>query len=280
MTDALPYANILVAAALVILAAGCRIALKSFLAPAVIVLQFVIIIPWGVPISGRDRGIIFPLAAAAVWVWWLSNERPQSSRRLPSGFVYWAVTSLFATIAVLFAPQTLVLLALVVVYYALRLRSRAVLACFVSLLVVPAAYLLATLLPSTLAAGNLFNASAWLDATIAQAWDMRAWYQASGGGPFKSTQSEINMLFYVPLLVPFAAMAFEYRKCWWFAPTFLWAAALFAGNVVFSRNLYFQHSLTMQMAFLVPFSIAGVLKWREGIARPYVDPAPAARPSD
>jgi hypothetical protein len=249
-----PNAQLVTAAALVVLAVGCRLALESSVAAILAVAPLALLVPWLVPVSAADTGVIFPLSASFVLAGWLLAEMPRNRRAWR--FVHWALLASAAAAATVFSPPVLVLFPAVVIYYSVKLGRRAALGLAAALLIIPAACEIGTLALPAYDLGRSLDLSWWLDATIAQGWNVRAWFQSGGGGNYQGVQSDLNELFYLPLLLPFAAAAFACRSRWWFAPTFLWAALLVAGNVVFGGNLYVQRSLTMQMGLIVPFAVA------------------------
>jgi len=236
---------------------GARVVLRRTVAAAAVALPLAVLVPWRVPIFSVDSSFVFPLAAVVTWVWWLSQAHPDAKEG-PRGFAYWGAVTIAATACAVFAPQSLVLFAIVVAHRAFRTGGRGLWPWVAALLAVPAAYKAATLIPAALAEGKLASATFWLDATVGGGWNLREWFLGTGGGAYRGIQSEMNAFFYVPLLLPFAAAAYLYRRRWWFAPTFLWGAALAAGSIVFGGSFFFQYSLEMQMGLLVPLGIVGV----------------------
>jgi len=235
-----------------------------------------LLVPWSVRLAALDRGLVFPFCAAVIWLVWLSMDRPRE-KRLAEGVAFHALAALGGTIAVVFSPQSIVLLAAVTLYYAVKRGLCKALPLALTLVVIPAGYEFSTLAPSAFEQGRILDMSWWLDTTIGQGWDMAAWFQSVGGGTYRRVQTDMNMLFYLPLLVPFAAIAYECRSRWWFAPTFLWGGVLVGGNIVFAGNLYLQRSLALQMGLLLPFTIAALDRLRgEGTLGAHASSQPPA----
>jgi hypothetical protein len=256
--------QILAALTIIVVFLGVRIVLKRPAASFAVVVPLALLTPWEVTISPWDYGITLPPAAAALWTWWLANERPEGRPFAKSGFVYWAVVAFGATTAVVFAPQMLVPLTLVAAYYLIRGRGRTGWAQFVALLVVPTVYKAITIAPAVMSQGAAWNVKEWFEDTIGYGWDLRPWFESASGGLFRGNAA-MDAIFYVPLLLPFVVVSLAYRKEWWYLPTFLWGGTLVAANVFLGANYYLQYSTEMQMGLLVPFGIVGVLKWRESV---------------
>ena len=257
-----PAAQVVTAFALALLAVGCLLILRNPFAALLAVAPMAIFVPWQIPIVATDMGVVFPLAASVVWLAWIAWERFSDRLRLRP-LAWFALLVLAATAATVLSPQTLVLSSVIVVYYAAKRGIRPVLPVALAMVVAPAAYEFAIFAMPAYDQGRLLDPAWWLQTTISQGWDMRPWLEGSGGAPYRMVQFSFNLLFYVPMLFPFAVAAYECRRQWWFTPTFLWGATLVAGNLVFAWNFSLQQSLTMQMGVLVPFAVACVDRLRK-----------------
>jgi hypothetical protein len=217
---------------------------------------------------------MLPAAASGVWLFWLAAEKgvlPIAGGTL----TFWAGVALGTTVVTTVAPGSLVLLAVVAFYYLARGapgNGRR----FTALVIVPTAFRLAALLPAAIAEGQASNPGYWFDSTIGPGWSLGPWLGSWGTGAFRSIRTEVNAYFYLPMLGPLAVTAWKYRKCWWFAPTFLWAAALVAGNIVFGRTFSFYESLTLDAALLVPFGLVGIEDMRKARGQRNNRPGPIA----
>lgn len=240
------------------LAAGCALILGKRWWAIPVAGQLALTIPWRVAITPWDSSVLFALAAAVLWLWWIAGLRPGHRPPGQRGLVYWAIVAAAGTLAVAFAPQTLTLTVAACTHFACREDRHTFLRAFVALVAIPAVYKAAIVLIALAGEGGAGSATAWFEATVGQPWQQRAWFQAGSKVAFNEAQTEVGGLFYVQIL-PVAAAAFAGLKGkWWVAPTLVWAGVLCAGNVIFAGNFHYQHSLTMQMAVMIPCSLAAV----------------------
>ena len=95
-------------------------------------------------------------------------------------------------------------------------------------------------------------------ARLPEAWNSAKWFQQQYGYPYNVADTTYNGYFYIPPLVASSYLLWERRCEWWFWPTAVWAALLLAGAVFLGEARFFQYSLPMQMALVVPLATAAM----------------------
>jgi hypothetical protein len=254
---------VIAALALVVLFWGARMALGRSFEAMIVVAPLALLVPWTAPIAGSDSGVILPLAAAGVWVLWLSIERRGEAPFGKRGIAGWSAASFAAIVAANWAPQVVVLLAALVGYYFLGGRRALSARVAVAFLAAPLLYMALTVAVTPASQGYTWHFGRWFEDTIAYGWNMRPWFGTVADSAYRAARLTVNGLFYLPLLVPFIALSLEYRRCWWFAPTFTWGATLVLASIILGGSAHFLYSAEIQMGLVVPLGIAGVAKWRE-----------------
>ncbi len=242
-------AQFLAAAALSLVAVGCYLALKSPWRAAVVVAPLVALVPWQARGLHGEASARLALAACALWVFHLLIRQGVFVGRRR----FYTAAAL-STAALLVSPAGIIMLAAMGVILSIpRTGTR-----------FPSAPLAFIALPvSVKAAVEAFlrhkAAFAWLS-NISLGWAAPQWYMAAHGKPFNVSDALYNRGFFWPLLIALAVLLVLRRRQWWFGPTALMATVLFVGSVVLGAGLYFQYSLTTQIALIVFFGIAAIAK--------------------
>jgi len=259
----IPFSQVLLGVELVALLSGCRLVLGKWVAAALVVLPVAALLPWRTSVYAWHSSAVLPAGAAVIWLWWLAAEREGKIQKRLTGVAGWAIAAAAASGIVQFAPQALIVLAAAAAYRAARASGARRLVPVAALFVAPLCSKALILVAAAAATGYGHGASYWLGSNFLEGWASRSWFEATGSYAFLNTQAEFNTLFWLPMALPVAAIGFAWRRRWWFAPTFLWAAVLLGGTLALERNLYLQFSLPMQMALLVPAGLIAVEMIRE-----------------
>ena len=222
-------------------------AVQKALLAGIVIAPMAAIVPWMTP--GGVAVAAFSLAAAVLWV----AELRAARREAASG---WGLPAA-AALATFLSPQAIVLVAAMAVFHLARRRagSRAMAASMLAMSVATFAVFFLMLEVSEWTP-QAFAATA--ASGMRRGWAAADWYGAKLGKNFLRMHLAYNRWFYWPMALPLAALLRPARREWWFAPTLLWAAALFLGTVLIGRETDVFYSLPMQAALLVPSGAAGM----------------------
>jgi len=229
--------------------------LRTYIASAFVVLPLALSLPWSksFPAVADATSLLATVAVLGVWLHCASG-RPHAIRN-----------ALIAAGAIIVVKQDILLLVLGAAAIEGWRRRRefrpaesvgtiaalAFLACMSMVFLSP--YEPATTvegLARRLMAGTSWDGTNW---TFAGA-DIRASVKSA---------STYGATFYLPLLLPFAAMAWKCRREWWFVPTFGWCVLVFAFTVILAKWPTLRACPPLATTFLVTFGVSGVKLLRE-----------------
>ena len=198
----------------------------------------------------------FVLAATILWLLYIYLSNP---RRKGNAV---AATALASVVAGTLSPQSAVLLVLVLLFYvvrpnAARRRSIAV------ALVAPFAFaLLFQWFMSSFVPASPTGQPGWHDFSWRRVdlWNVATWSSLAHGRVYDRVVLGCNRWIWQPVAPALLVLAYPYRRQWWFRATFVGAAALVAGALLYGGNVYFQYSLPLEMGLLVPLGIVAALE--------------------
>lgn len=246
----------LASGALALVWGACTRILRSFVLPVFVVAPLAAGIPWqkDFPAVGHAFTLFASVAILCAWLY----AQKGGAKRLRAGF-------LVALACVVMKPDMLLLVLAGVLVEGWRRRETlpaGVTLKAAGLLVVAAAVAVKTYsifftgvpivspgpvlaLAGRLASGVAWNARQWI--FLGSGSPRTSWLAATAGG-----------YFYVPLLVPLAALAWRYRDEWWFVPTCAWSAAVVLLTLVGGGGALPAGCPPMQAALIIPTSIAAL----------------------
>jgi hypothetical protein len=258
---------ILAGGALLGVFAGARRILSNSFAAAAVVLPLALLVPWSIPPSGYQTAAF---SLAAVLVWFAAAQLVVTPAARYSG----VIASLAACVAFLLSPHVLVLLVLAALWCAATVKGESRVRTAL-LLLAPAGVGIAVQWALGMPAEWVLD---WRHYAITAGgdWSLRAWSEEGHGQKYNQIVFIFGRLAYLPVLVPFAALAWSYAKKPVVAWTVCWGALLVAGTLVFGEDAYFQYSFPMQIGILVPAGIAGMMTL--GAAFPRLGVTIAKRP--
>lgn len=254
LADNIP-ANVLAAALIAVCFAGARVVLGSTAAAAIAVSPLLIVVPW------RSEGGIwymaaFSLAAAVTWAACLAiSKREDADGSAP-------VLAASAAVAFGLSPQSLVFVVIATAAFIWKARGRRR-----AMLVLAVAAALGAVFAAKGAwlfwSGSGRAVLEWREILFMPSgiWNLPAW-EGERSAQYTNMMLRFGGSFHWPVAAAALALALPYRRLWWFAPTFAGAVLLAAGAHIYGGNVYFQYSLPLEMAFLIPLGIVGVLSMR------------------
>jgi hypothetical protein len=245
--SALVPSQVAAAAAFLLVVFGARIILRNAPLAVLVTLPMAAIIPWNVP--GGDEMAAFSLAAAGVWVAWLYGVRSPHVRNRT------AVLAGVCVSAALISAQSLLVVAAAGAYFFVRGRESRKLAGVMIALPIVAVALVA--LPGDPQALNPANWPDLIRSAFTGGWAARNWYGALLGRNFTLMHSLYNPAWVWPLILPLVILICTSRREWWFSLTALWSGVLLVGTLALGRETDALYSLPLQIALIVPASVAG-----------------------
>jgi len=256
LSPAVP-AYVYMAAMPVAVFAGVALVLRGAIKSAAVVLPLALMIPCFECPEAASM-IRFSLGAAMFWALSMYLD----SRRADRTGV--AVAAIGATAALSISPHSFVFAIAAALGQALPLRRKRF--AEAAALILPLALaalahqLTARSLPPDMRVAGMWKLFDWRHAEY---WNVKEWMNMAHSDPFDFTVVPFNQYIYVPIMGALGVLAYRWRREWWFGATFIWAAMLFLGARIFTKGLYVQYSLPMEMALLIPFGIAAVREFEE-----------------
>jgi len=245
--SALVPSQVAIVAAFLVIVACARVILGNMPLAVLVVLPMAAIIPWSTP--GGDEMAAFSLASAGVWAAWLYGARaPRGKKRT-------AALAAVCVFAALISAQSLLAIAAASAYFLARGRESRSLAGL--MLVLPIAAVTVVTLPGDPQALSPANWPSMIASAFTNGWAARNWYGALLGRNFTLMHGLYNPAWVWPLILPLAILVSTSRREWWFAPTALWSGVLLVGTLVIGRETDALYSLPLQIALIVPASVAG-----------------------
>jgi|GEM_PF-1913365 len=241
--------GVLSAALMLVLACGVWLILRSAFWTASVLAPLFFTLPWR-PCPVLYDMMSFTLACGILWVAFVATRRPEMKKH--------RLNALTAAAAVAFVISwwsliVLVPAALICVVSASG-RERCRLAC--ALLGPP----IAILLVQWAVTGKLRIVTQWNDllAPPKGLWSLSTLSEYVHGKRYNRMIFKFGQGMYWAPAIAFALWSLRARRQWWFAATFGGAAIAVAGALLFGEPLYFQWSMPLQVALLVPFGIVAV----------------------
>jgi len=230
--------------------------LKGRAASALVVLPIIFGIPWGKRFPATDDALSFFAAAAIIRVWLYAREEGAGKlKRALAG----------ATAVILIKPEVLYLAAAAAIIEGWHWRRAVGLRWTV---LAPAAVAAAGIV-SVVVTRFVYSPGFAIEGleerlVLGTAWDGSNWI-FSGTNIRNSLKPALTYgtTFYFALLAPFAALAYRYRKEWWFGPVFWWSGVMLALTLWKVREPVFRACPPMAAGLVVAFGVTGVRRLSE-----------------
>jgi hypothetical protein len=228
------------------------------LMPALVVAPLAGMIPWAKPYPAIGDALTLFASTAILGIWlYTQGDGP---KRLTRGAVA-------ALVVIAVKPEMLPLALAAVIVEGWRRRAlwkqETISLVAAAIAVASLAIIVLNPVPPALAVEGLgeriLNGAAW----TGENWTLR------GAGIQTSMKSAMSFgaTFYIPLLVPFAAMALKYRREWWFAPLVAWCAIVVALSIWPGRLPILRANPPMAAALFLACGVPGALRLRDEFAR-------------
>ena len=239
-------------AALVLAAViGCAMILEGAVATAAVVLPLSFVLPWH---GQQDAAstvmpmVAFSAAGATIWLLLLGAAR----RRRPDVTV--TLAAVVSSVAAALSPCSAALLLVATAVLSVRRGAPARKAVAAALLA-PAAIVLAA---QWAFARESFPRWREFVALGPAVWNSKALLEGAHGLLYCHMVFKYGQPFYLMVAGVMCVFAWPLRRKWWFAPTMGAAAVLIAGTYLYGGDVYYQWSIPLQTAILIPSGIIAV----------------------